>query len=125
MMLQGRIVGMMAWAALAAVSAYAKATADKSTDKQDNATCHVAVEPDVAVGVVKPVNGVGQPFFRLGVTIENWVGYPGSFGAPKFHASGTFEVYLSVGEADGTPVYELPIGDDDGQRRYKIGRITL
>ena len=157
MMLKGSIVGMMAWAAFAAVSAYAKATADKSTDKQDNVTYHVAVEPDVAIGVVKPVNGVGQPpmvgamknwsmmhylkeagipysrlhdvggrlggglfvdipnifpdfdadendpknyrfaftdslmkaleangvepFFRLGVTIENWVGYPGKFPA--------------------------------------------
>ena len=48
----------------------------------------------------------------------------GRFGAPKF-PSGMFEVYLSVGEADGTPVYELPIGDSDGQRRYKVGRIAL
>ena len=48
----------------------------------------------------------------------------GRFGAPKF-PSGTFDVYLSVGEADGTPVYELPINGDDGQRRYKIGLISL
>ena len=48
----------------------------------------------------------------------------GRFDAPKF-PSGTFDVYLSVGEADGTPVYELPIGDSDGQRRYKVGQMKL
>jgi len=48
----------------------------------------------------------------------------GRFGAPKF-PTGTFDVYLSVGEVDGTPVYELPVGDCDGQRRYKAGRIKL
>ena len=49
----------------------------------------------------------------------------GRFDAPKFPASGTFDLYLSVGKADGTPVYELPIGGDDGQRRYKIGSMSL
>lgn len=49
----------------------------------------------------------------------------GRFGAPTFPASGKFDVYLSVGEADGTPVYELPISGDDGQRRYKVGTIFL
>ena len=49
----------------------------------------------------------------------------GRFGAPKFPSPGTFDVYLSVGEADGTPVYELPIGGGDGQRRYKIGMVEL
>ena len=46
------------------------------------------------------------------------------FGAPKF-PSGTFDVWLSIGEADGTPVYELPIGESDGQRRYMVGRMKL
>ena len=152
MMLRGSIVGLMAWAALAALAANAAA---RRVD--DNAPYHVVVEPEVAVGVVKPVNGVGQPpmvgalknwpmmhylkeagipysrlhdvggrlggglfvdipnlfpdfdadendpknyrfvftdslmkaleangvepFFRLGVTIENWVGYPEKFPA--------------------------------------------
>lgn len=48
----------------------------------------------------------------------------GRWAAPKF-AHGTFDVYVSVGEADGTPVVELPLPSDDGQRRYKIGRITF
>ena len=49
----------------------------------------------------------------------------GRFGAPTFPASGSFGVYLSVGEADGTPVYELPISGDDSQRRYRVGTISF
>ena len=38
---------------------------------------------------------------------------------------GIYEVFLSVGRVDGTPVYELPYDGDDGQRRYRIGRIEV
>ncbi|MGN1063919.1 MAG: hypothetical protein ACI4QC_00780, partial [Thermoguttaceae bacterium] len=38
---------------------------------------------------------------------------------------GQYDVYLSVGQRDGTPVYALPIPGDDGQRRYKIGTISV
>lgn len=38
---------------------------------------------------------------------------------------GTYDLYLSVGSRDGTPTIELPIEGSDGQRRYKIGTITL
>ncbi len=49
----------------------------------------------------------------------------GRFGAPVL-PEGTFDVFLSVGEADGTPVCELPLaGGDDGQRRYRIGTVEL
>ena len=27
--------------------------------------------------------------------------------------------------ADGTPVYELPLPDGDGQRRYRVGRVRF
>jgi hypothetical protein len=40
-------------------------------------------------------------------------------------APGTYEVFVSVGERDGTPVMALPLKDDDGQRRYRLGAITL
>ena len=52
-------------------------------------------------------------FFRLGAG-----NYPVT---PR----GTFDVYLSVGRVDGTPVYELPLGGSDGHRRYRIGKITF
>lgn len=38
---------------------------------------------------------------------------------------GTYEVYVSVGKRDGTPVIALPLADSDGQRRYKLGTITV
>lgn len=38
---------------------------------------------------------------------------------------GTYDLYISVGARDGTPLFELPLPGDDGQKRYKIGRITV
>lgn len=38
---------------------------------------------------------------------------------------GTYDVFVSVGRRDGTPVIALPLPDGDGQRRYRVGRITL
>ena len=35
------------------------------------------------------------------------------------------DLYISVGQRDGTPTIALPMKDHDGQRRYKIGTITL
>ena len=38
---------------------------------------------------------------------------------------GAYDLFLSVGRRDGAPVLALPLPDDDGSRRYKLGRITL
>lgn len=38
---------------------------------------------------------------------------------------GTYDVFVSVGQRDGTPVLALPLPSGDGQRRYKLGRIML
>ncbi|WP_165250090.1 DUF4832 domain-containing protein [Paludisphaera soli] len=38
---------------------------------------------------------------------------------------GAYEVFLSVGRRDGAPVVALPLPDDDGARRYRLGRIVL
>lgn len=38
---------------------------------------------------------------------------------------GTCEVYISIGRRDGTPTLALPLPNDDGQRRYRVGRIVL
>jgi len=40
-------------------------------------------------------------------------------------APGLYDLYVSVGKHDGTPLYELPYPDSDGHKRYKIGKITL
>ena len=39
--------------------------------------------------------------------------------------SGTYDLFISVGRRDGTPTIALPLANDDGQRRYRIGSITL
>ena len=39
--------------------------------------------------------------------------------------TGTFEIFVSVGHEDGTPVYELPYGQNDGFKRYKVGQIEV
>jgi len=38
---------------------------------------------------------------------------------------GTYDLFISVGKQDGTPVYELPYTEQDGYKRYKIGSIVL
>ena len=48
----------------------------------------------------------------------------GRWSAPTFRP-GAFDVYVSVGKVDGTPVYELPLPDSDGHRRYKIGKVLF
>lgn len=47
----------------------------------------------------------------------------GLFG-PTTHP-GKYDVYVSVGKRDGTPTIALPLPDGDGQRRYKMGPVTL
>ena len=39
--------------------------------------------------------------------------------------SGLFDVFISVGKKDGTPVIALPMEKDDGRRRYKLGRLEV
>lgn len=38
---------------------------------------------------------------------------------------GTFDLFVSVGQKDGTPLYELPYPGNDGKKRYKLGEITV
>lgn len=38
---------------------------------------------------------------------------------------GSYELYVSVGQRDGTPRIALPLAHDDGQRRYRLGTIKL
>ena len=57
-------------------------------------------------------------------TVEHSSRFRAGFVAPTTKP-GKYDLYFSVGQRDGTPVYELPYGQSDGQRRYKIGRIEL
>jgi hypothetical protein len=40
-------------------------------------------------------------------------------------SQGAYDLFVSVGMRDGTPIIALPLKDSDGQRRYRIGKITL
>jgi hypothetical protein len=39
--------------------------------------------------------------------------------------AGTYDVYVSVGTLDGTPQIALPLDQEDGQRRYRVGTIQV
>jgi len=38
---------------------------------------------------------------------------------------GTYDLYISLGTATGEPVLALPLANDDGHRRYRLGSITI
>ena len=38
---------------------------------------------------------------------------------------GVYTVYISVGRSDGSPVFELPLADNDGHKRYRLGEIEI
>ena len=44
--------------------------------------------------------------------------------APNLPA-GEFDVFVPVGQRDGTPKIALPLDNDDGHRRYRLGRINI
>jgi len=48
-----------------------------------------------------------------------------SFRTPPNAATGSYEIFVSLGERDGTPRIALPLGDGDGQRRYRVGEIQI
>jgi hypothetical protein len=46
-------------------------------------------------------------------------------GTPLFLKPGRYDVLISVGTTTGTPRIALPLPDDDGERRYRLGGITV
>lgn len=74
------------------------------------------------VGIVTPI-----PTINEGVIMkmkERNVFPPFGANAPTLRP-GTYDVFVSVGKVDGTPVIALPLTGDDGKRRYKIGTIEV
>ena len=47
------------------------------------------------------------------------------FALAEVVKSGTYEVFISVGDRDGTPRLALPLAGNDGHRRYRLGTITV
>ncbi len=50
-----------------------------------------------------------------------------TFTLPPAHIlkPGVYRVYVSVGNLTGTPVIALPLADEDGHRRYRVGDIKI
>lgn len=44
---------------------------------------------------------------------------------PGIREPGTYDVYISVGTRTGTPRFALPLPDDDGKRRYRLGTLRV
>ncbi len=38
---------------------------------------------------------------------------------------GSYDVFISIGDRTGTPRIALPLADEDGQRRYRLGKIEI
>jgi hypothetical protein len=43
----------------------------------------------------------------------------------SYVATGTYDLFVSVGTLTGTPIFQLPLSNSDGQKRYKLGIIRL
>ena len=72
------------------------------SDSQKEKPVQITTEFTVAASFKDPVN----TFFRIA-------------------NPGKFDLFVSVGKEDGTPVFELPYNDNDGHKRYKMGSIEV
>lgn len=77
---------------------------------------------------------VGPPEKAKAISRIQWTeGYPQedkpllSYTLPPKHIlkPGVYDVYISVGDPAGTPSIALPLPDDDGHRRYRLGKINV
>jgi hypothetical protein len=89
------------------------------------------------------VGGCGDgrpPTYRAGGTVTFRDGRPVTDGWVAFQLvdadrrlsargqiqpDGTFDVFVSVGQRDGTPKIALPLDNADGHRRYRLGRVQI
>lgn len=71
----------------------------------------------------KPGMAAFTPLDTRGIVAQVFTDTFGSFG--RTCPTGTFSIYFSVGQADGTPRIALPYDHDDGHRRYLMGTVTL
>lgn len=72
--------------------------------------------PDKAMPVgreAKPISVASRPLISFAMPPANIL------------KPGTYSVFVSVGNRTGTPKLALPLPDEDGQRRYRLGNITI
>jgi hypothetical protein len=77
----------------------------------------------VAVCVHPTLNVRGLQVSEPGKAIEREVAWRTFFQNPV--KPGTYTIYFSIGMSDGTPTITLPLGNEDGHRRYPLGPIEI
>jgi hypothetical protein len=75
----------------------------------------VLVDPGLDVRTLP----VGPPGAAPAVAVES------SFRLPASVKPGTYDVFVSIGSATGTPAIALPHDGDDGQRRVRLGAVRV
>lgn len=76
---------------------------------------------------------VGPPGKARSIARRDLTGFPqedkpfASFRLPPPHIlrPGTYDVFISVGNATGTPKIALPLAGGDGERRYRLGSVRI
>ncbi|MCK5801526.1 MAG: DUF4832 domain-containing protein [Lentisphaeria bacterium] len=51
--------------------------------------------------------------------------FAGRFRLPRHLPTGEYDLFVSVGDLDGTPHLALPLPHGDGEKRYRIGRMRM
>ena len=94
-----------------------------SADGMASFTGTVLVEEGAWIGTKLGHFGKSESSSKSSVVISNCASI--IVDIPTDAPSGTYAAFrhnFTFEGTDGTPVYELPIGDSDGQRRYKVGQ---
>lgn len=73
------------------------------------------------VGIVTPIPVINDGVVKALKAAND---YPFGAEVPTVKP-GTYGLYVSVGRRDGTPAIALPLEGGDGERRYRIGEITV
>ena len=82
----------------------------------------LAVEPRDPATEAKE-DGAGHTLQSQLVFARRYVDGPRTFA--RAMKPGTYDLFVSIGLLDGTPRIALPLADDDGQRRYRLGQIQV
>lgn len=74
------------------------------------------------VGIDEPIPTINEGVIQR---MKEAKVYPDFGGRVPTILPGEYELYLSIGQRDSTPVIALPLKEHDGHRRYKLGKIKV
>ena len=86
----------------------------------------VLVDADFNVKDLQVAEPGGAPETERDVEFTVARAFQNSFGTfSRSCPVGTFDIFFSAGTVYGSPTLELPYPDEDGHKRYRMGRITV